>query len=70
VLDQAQMKKLGMGAPAGRGRRGSRQPPKLIVMEYRGGRGKDQKPHVLVGKGITLRQPAASPSSRPSPWTR
>jgi leucyl aminopeptidase len=52
VLDQAQMKKLGMGALLAVAR-GSRQAPKLIVMEYRGA-GKDQKPHVLVGKGITF----------------
>ena len=52
VLDQAQMKKLGMGALLAVAR-GSRQPPKLIVMEYHGA-GKDQKPHVLVGKGITF----------------
>ena len=52
VLDQAQMKKLGMGALLAVAR-GSRQPPKLIVMEYKGA-GKDEKPHVLVGKGITF----------------
>ena len=52
VLDQAQMKKLGMGALLAVAR-GSRQPPKLIVMEYHGG-AKGQKPHVLVGKGITF----------------
>ena len=33
--------------------KGSTQPPRLIVMEYRGGKAKD-KPHVLVGKGITF----------------
>ncbi len=32
---------------------GSRQPPKFIVMEYRGG-GKDEKPIVLIGKGVTF----------------
>jgi leucyl aminopeptidase len=52
VLDQAQMKKLNMGALLAVAR-GSRQAPKLIVMEYNGA-GKDQKPHVLVGKGITF----------------
>jgi leucyl aminopeptidase len=52
VLDAAQMKKLNMGALLAVAR-GSRQAPKLIVMEYRGA-GKDQKPHVLVGKGITF----------------
>jgi len=52
VLEQAQMKKLGMGAMLAVAR-GSRQPPKLIVMEYNGGP-KGQKPRVLVGKGITF----------------
>ncbi|HEY3645940.1 MAG TPA: leucyl aminopeptidase, partial [Gammaproteobacteria bacterium] len=52
VLDQAEMKKLGMGALLAVAR-GSRQAPKLIIMEYNGA-GKDQKPHVLVGKGITF----------------
>ncbi|MGE5625878.1 MAG: leucyl aminopeptidase [Bacillota bacterium] len=52
VLEAAQMKKLGMGALLAVAR-GSRQPPKLIVMEYHGGT-KGQKPHVLVGKGITF----------------
>ena len=32
---------------------GSRQPPKFIVMEYNGGN-KDDKPVVLIGKGITF----------------
>jgi len=52
VLEAAQMKKLGMGALLAVAR-GSRLPPKLIVMEYQGG-AKGQKPHVLVGKGITF----------------
>ncbi|HEU5398622.1 MAG TPA: leucyl aminopeptidase, partial [Gammaproteobacteria bacterium] len=52
VLEPAQMKKLGMGALLAVAR-GSRQPPKLIVMEYHGGP-KGQKPRVLVGKGITF----------------
>ncbi len=52
VLEAAQMKKLGMGALLAVSR-GSRQPPKLITMEYRGG-ARDAKPQVLVGKGITF----------------
>ena len=52
VLEQAQMKKLSMGAMLAVAR-GSRQPPKLIVMEYNGGP-KTQRPRVLVGKGITF----------------
>ncbi|HEX5339630.1 MAG TPA: leucyl aminopeptidase [Gammaproteobacteria bacterium] len=52
VLEEAQMRKLGMGALLAVAR-GSRQPPKLIVMEYMGG-AKGAKPQVLVGKGITF----------------
>ncbi|HEY5791202.1 MAG TPA: leucyl aminopeptidase [Gammaproteobacteria bacterium] len=52
VLNQAQMEKLGMGALLSV-TRGSRQPPKFIVVEYRGGK-PGAAPHVLVGKGITF----------------
>src|SRR5205814_8694973 len=52
ILDQQAIEKLGMNAflaVAG----GSRQPPKLIVMEYHGG-AREALPVVLVGKGITF----------------
>jgi leucyl aminopeptidase len=52
VLEQAHMEKLGMGALLAVAA-GSRQPPKLIVMHYAGA-AKNQKPVVLVGKGITF----------------
>lgn len=52
VLEAAQMKKLGMGALLAVAR-GSREPPKLIVMQYRHGKA-GGKPVVLVGKGITF----------------
>ncbi|MCB1956990.1 MAG: leucyl aminopeptidase, partial [Rhodocyclaceae bacterium] len=52
VLDQAQMEKLGMGSLLSVAK-GSIEPPKLIVMHYKGGKAKD-KPVVLVGKGITF----------------
>lgn len=52
VIEEAQMKKLGMGALLAVSS-GSRQPAKLIIMEYRGGP-KGVKPQVLVGKGITF----------------
>ncbi|MCP5016613.1 MAG: leucyl aminopeptidase [Ketobacter sp.] len=52
VLEEKDMKALGMGALLSVGN-GSDTPSKLIVMEYKGGP-KDQKPHVLVGKGITF----------------
>jgi leucyl aminopeptidase len=52
VLEQRDMEKLGMGALLAV-TRGSRQPPKLIVLKYMGGP-KKQKPIVYVGKGITF----------------
>ena len=52
VLDRADMEKLGMGALLSVAR-GSHQPPRFIVMHYKGGKAKD-KPVVLVGKGITF----------------
>ncbi len=52
VLEKKDCEKLGMGCFLAVAQ-GSRQPPKFIVMEYRGGR-KDAPPVVLVGKGITF----------------
>jgi leucyl aminopeptidase len=52
ILEEKDIEKLGMGAFLAVAR-GSRQPPKMIVMEYRGGPRKAQ-PVVLVGKGITF----------------
>jgi leucyl aminopeptidase len=52
VLEEKDMEKLGMGALLSVSR-GSRQPAKLIFMEYRGGES-DDKPLVLVGKGLTF----------------
>ena len=52
ILEEADMEKQGMGALLSVAR-GSRQPAKLIVMEYNGGTA-DQKPVVLVGKGVTF----------------
>ena len=52
VLEEAQMRELGMGALLAVAR-GSRQPPKLIVLKYRGGKPK-AAPVVLVGKGVTF----------------
>ena len=52
VLEEPAMKKLGMGALLSVSR-GSRQPAKLIVMQYSGG-SKKAKPVVLVGKGVTF----------------
>lgn len=52
ILDEEEMEKLGMGALLSVSR-GSRQPAKLIVMEYLNASGKD-KPIILIGKGITF----------------
>jgi leucyl aminopeptidase len=52
VLEQKELEKLGMGCFLAVAR-GSRQPPKLIVMEYAGGK-KGAAPVALVGKGITF----------------
>ncbi|BCX89270.1 leucyl aminopeptidase [Methylomarinovum tepidoasis] len=52
VLEEGDMEKLGMGALLAVSR-GSRQPARLIVLEYRGGKAKDQ-PVALVGKGLTF----------------
>src|SRR5262249_30668896 len=52
VLEQADMQKLGMGSLLSV-TKGSRQPPKVIILPYYGAPKKD-KPAVLVGKGITF----------------
>ncbi|MCB1645347.1 MAG: leucyl aminopeptidase [Pseudomonadales bacterium] len=52
VLEEKQMEKLGMGCLLSVSR-GSEQPAKLIIIEHKGGKARE-KPHVLVGKGITF----------------
>ncbi|KAB7628338.1 leucyl aminopeptidase [Alkalilimnicola sp. S0819] len=52
VLDVAQMTELGMHSLLAVGR-GSEREPRLIVMQYRGGK-PNEKPIALVGKGITF----------------
>lgn len=52
VLEEADMEDLGMGALLSVSK-GSREPAKLIVMEYTGGK-KNARPVVLVGKGLTF----------------
>ncbi|WP_456446935.1 leucyl aminopeptidase [Thiolapillus sp.] len=52
ALTEKQMEKLGMGALLSVSR-GSREPAKLIVMDYRGGPA-NSRPVVLVGKGLTF----------------
>ena len=52
ILERKDMERLGMGCFLAVAQ-GSVQPPKLIVVEYRGG-AKNQAPVALVGKGITF----------------
>jgi len=52
ILEEADMQALGMGSLLSVSR-GSRQPAKLITLEYNGA-GKDVKPIVFVGKGLTF----------------
>ncbi len=52
VLEEAQMRKLGMGSLLSVSQ-GSIQPPKLIILEYKGG-AKNAAPIALVGKGVTF----------------
>jgi len=52
ILEEADMEKLGMGALLSVAK-GSRQPAKLIILEYRGA-GRKGSPVVLVGKGVTF----------------
>ncbi len=52
VLKQKDMEELKMGAFLSVAK-GSRQPPRLIIVEYLGGK-KGDKPYALVGKGITF----------------
>jgi len=52
ILGQEELEALGMGSYLAV-TQGSANPPRLIVMKYQGGSA-DQKPHVLVGKGLTF----------------
>lgn len=52
IHDEKKLKELGMGAFLAVAQ-GSEQPPRLIVMNYQGGK-KSEQPYVLVGKGITF----------------
>ncbi|MGY4534174.1 leucyl aminopeptidase [Pseudomonas sp. TE3786] len=52
VLDEKKLKELGMGSFLAVAQ-GSVQPPRLIVLQYNGGK-KGDKPFALVGKGITF----------------
>lgn len=64
VLSEKQMAELGMGSLLSVSK-GSREPAKLIVMEYQGAKNAKQAPHALVGKGLTF--DAGGISIKPSP---
>lgn len=53
VLDEAQIKKLGMGALMGVAM-GSEKKPYVVVLQWTGARNKKKKPIALVGKGVTF----------------
>jgi len=63
VFDIKEIKKMGMGAFYGVAR-GAKEPAKMIIVEYKGGR-KEQKPIALVGKGLTF--DSGGISIKPSP---
>jgi len=63
VLGEAAMEKLGMGSLLSVSR-GSREPARLISLEYSGGR-KGDRPVALVGKGVTF--DSGGISIKPSP---
>ncbi|MBS7689736.1 leucyl aminopeptidase [Pseudomonas lalucatii] len=52
ILDEKKLKELGAGAFLAVAQ-GSEQPPRMIVLNYQGGK-KTDKPFALVGKGITF----------------
>ncbi len=62
VLTESEMKRLGMGSLLSV-TAGTKEPAKLIVMQYRGAR--KEKPVVLVGKGVTF--DAGGISLKPGP---
>lgn len=53
VLDQKQMKKMGMNALLGVAQ-GSEKEPYLVVMEWNGAKSSKDKPIAFVGKGVTF----------------
>lgn len=63
IVEEKEMERLGMGALLAVSR-GSREPAKLITMEYKGA-GANDKPICLVGKGLTF--DAGGISIKPGP---
>jgi leucyl aminopeptidase len=52
ILTEREMRRLGMGALLGVAQ-GSVRPPRLVVMQWKGGKPKD-KPYAFVGKGVVF----------------
>ncbi|RPF73993.1 MAG: leucyl aminopeptidase [Rickettsiales bacterium TMED289] len=52
IFDREEFTEMGMGSFAGVAQ-GTNEPPKFIIMEYNGGKN-DEKPIMLVGKGLTF----------------
>ena len=53
VLNEKQMKKLGMGALLGVGQ-GSIRPPRMVIMQWQGAAKKSDQPIAFIGKGVTF----------------
>ena len=68
VLEREEMKNLGMGALLGVAQ-GSKQPPKFIVLSYRGGDA-SARTLGLVGKGLTFDSGGISLKPSEAIWTR
>ena len=66
VIDEQEMLELGMGAIYGVGR-GSKRPPRMMIIEYMGGKDGDA-PVVIAGKGITFDTGGISLKNPPNMW--
>ena len=53
ILEESDMEKLGMGSFLSVSK-GSDEPGKMIILEYKGAKDKSQAPVALVGKGVTF----------------
>ncbi|GJL85574.1 MAG: putative cytosol aminopeptidase [Micavibrio sp.] len=53
ILDEKEMKKLGMGAILAVGM-GSDQPPRMVIMRWKGNKSDKTAPVAFVGKGVTF----------------
>ncbi len=53
ILDEKKMKKLGMGALMAVGQ-GSDNPPRMVIMRWRGDKSSGDAPLAFVGKGVTF----------------